>query len=76
MKVLGELVQIPEAGILCCFHRITDQISKTFSPGLRSDVLTPATENIQLQTGLANIQTFGTAEMVKFIKIKRDQGGA
>ncbi len=68
MILLCKIVQMLEVVILCCYHRITDQISKAFNPGLMSDIMTLATENIQLQVRLANIQTFGTAEIAEIHK--------
>jgi hypothetical protein len=38
MKWLYRPVKILKAGILCGYHRITDQISKAFSPGLAKEL--------------------------------------
>lgn len=63
MKI-QEIVKILEAKVLCCHENLNREIEFAFASDLMSDVLTIDNEGILLITGLANMQSIRTAEML------------
>ena len=63
MKI-KEIVAILDAEVVCGFSNLEDEITCGFASDLMSDVLTLDTDKMVLVTGLANMQTIRTVEMV------------
>jgi predicted transcriptional regulator len=68
-----EICNLLDANIACAETYIETEVHEAFASDLMSDVLTLASENPLLITGLSNLQTIRTAEMseIKVVIIAR-----
>jgi len=63
MKI-REIAGLLNASVLNCSEKLDREIEFAFATDLMSDVLTVSNENLLLITGLVNVQTIRTAEML------------
>jgi len=68
-----EICNLLDANIACGNHWLEIEVHEAFASDLMSDVLTLASENPLLITGLSNLQTIRTAEMseIKVVVLAR-----
>ncbi|HOF95013.1 MAG TPA: DRTGG domain-containing protein [Clostridia bacterium] len=64
MKV-SEVARILNAKILCCEHRLHEEVTSAFGADMMSDVLAFMNEHTLLLTGLVNPHVIRTAEMLE-----------
>lgn len=60
---LSRIVELLNARVLAGHNQLSREVEHAFSSDLMSDVLTLASEDVILLTGLSNIQCLRTAEM-------------
>ncbi len=72
---LSAIAEVLNAKIVCGFEKLDLEVDFGFASDLMSDVLTVASDDIILITGLANMQTIRTAEMsdIGFILFVRNK---
>lgn len=63
MKI-AEIINALNAKVLCCSENLDHEIEFAFASDLMSDVLTINNDKVLLITGLINLQTIRTAEML------------
>ena len=70
---VNEICNLLDANIACGNPRLEIEVHEAFASDLMSDVLTLASENPLLITGLSNLQTIRTAEMseIKVVVLAR-----